>query len=452
MEIALIVLGVLLAASMGVCVWLVIRGGRSSRMIGELRAQRDAAGTELVASEREGAEHRQRAETLSLEAATLRERVDAQSRERMQYEAQLEKRLGEQGERFDQAMKATAAEVLQASNKSFLSLAEQQFEAKSKKVDELVRPISETLKRTDDKLKDIEKNRMESNSKLLEQVAQMSRASEALKGETGKLVKALRKPQVRGRYGEIQLERVAELAGMKKYCDFRTQAALRDDENRLQKPDMIVRLPNERMLAVDAKTNIDAYLDAIEAENPEEAEHHLDRFARHVSEESKKLASKQYWSQFDKSPDFVVMFIPGDQFVDAALQREPNLLKLAMEKGVLLASPTTLIAVLQAVAVGWREKSLADSANELLALGQQLHKSTADALGHAEKLGQSLNQATNRYNDFVGSVDRGLLPKIRRLEALQANSSKDVPDLQHLEGAVREFKNNAELPESETSN
>ena len=416
MEIALIVLGVLLAASMGVCVWLVVRGGRAAGEIGELRAQRDAAGAELVAREQEVAGLRKHSDTLSIEVATLRERVAAQLREWEQYESQLEKRLGEQREQFDHSMKATAAQALQATSESFLKIAGQQFDAKSKHVDEMVKPISETLKRTDEKLAQLEKHRMESSSKLLEQVMHMSRASEALQGETGKLVKALRKPQVRGRYGEIQLERVAELAGMKNYCDFSTQSSVRDSDGQLLRPDMVVRLPNERVIVVDAKTNIEAYLDAIEADDPDIADACLDRFARHVVEQAKQLARKDYWSQFDRSPEFVVMFIPGDQFIDAALQREPKLLDIAMEQGVLLASPTTLIAVLQAVAVGWREKSLSDSANELFALGKELHERAAVALGHAASVGKALEAAQERYNRFVGSVDQRLMPTIKRFE------------------------------------
>ena len=237
------------------------------------------------------------------------------------------------------------------------------------------------------------------------------------------------KPHVRGRYGEIQLRRVAELAGMVNECDFFEQSQTRGPDGTALRPDMVVKLPSNRVIVVDAKTNIQGYLDAMSAATPAEADGHLDRFARHVSEQATALARKKYWTQYDGSPEFVVMFIPGDQFVDAALQRQPELLERAAEQGVILASPATLIGLLRAVAVGYKEQALAKAAEELRELGKELHERVATAMGHAARLGKSLNSAVDSFNDFVGSYERRVEPHLRRFEDAGVKSAKDLPEV-----------------------
>lgn len=397
---------------------------------------------------------RVRAEEALREAIALRERLAAHE-SRQGDEA---KRYEELHKRFQDTFDALARRALNTNSEDFLKLAKETFaaehekakgdlEARRKAVDDLLKPIGDTLKKTDEKLGHIEKTRAEAFAALNEQLRFTNEASARLRDKTDDLVNALRKPQVSGRYGEIQLERVVELAGMRGYCDFDTQASVRDDQGNLLRPDMIVRLPNDRVIAIDAKTNIEAYLDAIHAANPEDAERHLERFARHVYDQALALAKKDYWKRTDGAPefDFVVMFIPGDQFIDAALQRQPRLLDAAMEHGVVLASPSTLVGLLRAVHVGWREKGLTDSAQELFTLGSELHERARVMLNYVSKVGGSIDQLLRNYNALVGSIDGRLVPTLRRFESSGAASGKPIDELNEIDGTPRTLRS-AALP------
>ncbi len=339
---------------------------------------------------------------------------------------------------------AVAGEVLQSSNAEFLRLAKEvlatrethalaEIDKRRLAVDELVQPIREALERTTKEIAQVGQG----HASLREQVQLMHRAHSALREETGKLSQALRKPNVRGRYGEIQLERVVELAGMRRYCDFTTQTGLTDREGGRYRPDAIVRLPSERCIAIDAKTSIDGYLDALDAREESEREAALDRYASGVLEQVKKLARKEYWAHLADSPELVVMFIPGDQLVDAALERQPKLIEYAAERNIVIASPSTLIGLLRAVYVGWREKSLSDRAEELFELGRELHERAASALAHADDVGQALRRANEAYNGFVASAETRLLPTLRRFEDSGARSAKRLPELAPITGAPR---------------
>lgn len=390
--------------------------------LGELRVQAATITQELESAREDRAQDARHTNRLhEQELESMREQFDQELKRERDVHAErlsslekakqeIERTLGEFETKFERTFKALAGDVLKGNTQQFLELAEQKFSSKHAAVDELVKPIAETLKRTDAKLAVIEA------------------AGHSLKDETGKLVRALREPHVRGRYGEIQLRRVAELAGMSALCDFAEQDQTRGPDGTALRPDMIVRLPNERVIVVDAKTNIQGYLDAMSAQSPEEAERHLDRFARHVSEQATGLARKKYWSQYDGSPEFVVMFIPGDQFVDAALQRQPELLERAAEQGVILASPATLIGLLRAVAVGYREQQLARAAEELRELGKELHERVATAMQHAARLGKAINTAAEAYNDFVGSYEKRVEPTLRKFETSGVRSAKELPE------------------------
>ncbi len=356
-----------------------------------------------------------------------------------------EARLNDE-EQAKESFQSIAGEALRTSNEEFLKLAGQTMAAKQgeavaemekrrEAVDRLIQPIREQIEKTHQELQHAGRDR----AGLREQVTQMQLANQELRGETGKLAQALRKPNVRGRYGEIQLERVVELAGMRSWCDFTPQENLRDEEGRLQKPDLVVRLPNDRCIAVDAKTSIDAYMDAINAETPEEADELLDRYAENVWLQAQKLTKKQYWAQLESSPDFVVMFIPGDQLVDAALERRPKLLEHAIESNIVIASPSTLIGLLRAVHVGWREKSLSDSARELFDLGRELHQRAAMVLERVAKVGHSIDGARRHYNELVGSVQSRLVPTLRKFEERGARSSKGLTEPTPVEGEAREL-------------
>ena len=360
--------------------------------------------------------------------------------------------------RLRESFQALANDALQQNSAQFLQLAEQKLSAREATavgemdkrraaVDQMLAPIGEALKKTQEELRQIEKSRGEAYAGLRQQVSTMQQANAELSKETQRLVQALSKPTVRGRYGEVQLQRVAELAGMQAYCDFATQEGVRDSSGKLQKPDMVVKLPSERVIAVDAKTNLDAYLEALKATTPEQAEQHLQRFANHVVEQAQALGRKGYWAQFD-SPEFTVMFVPGDQFVDAALERRPDLIEIAARANVVLASPSTLIGLLRAVHLGWREKSFSESARELQELGKQLLDRFSTALGHADKVGTSLRRAVDDYNAFVGSVDTRVIPTLRKFEESGAKGKEAIVELKPVEGGQRRL---ASAPESDAS-
>ncbi|MCC7010997.1 MAG: DNA recombination protein RmuC [Planctomycetes bacterium] len=367
-------------------------------------------------------------------------------------------RLGdaEHGElRLRESFGALAHETLQKNSAQFLALAEQKLAAREATavgeldkrraaVDQLLLPIGEALKRTQDELRKLETTRVEAYSSLRTQVQAMQQSNAQLSLETQRLVQALSKPTVRGRYGELQLQRVAELAGMQNYCDFALQESVRDSSGKLLKPDMVVRLPNERVIAVDAKTNIDAYLEALKAATPERAQEHLKRFADHVADQATALGRKGYWAQFD-SPEFTVMFVPGDQFVDAALEHRPDLIELAARANVVLASPSTLIGLLRAVHLGWREQRFGDSARELQELGRELLERFGKSLEHADKVGTSLRRAVDDYNSFVGSVDARVIPTLRKFEESGAKSKNPIKELTPVDGALRRSQTALEL-------
>jgi len=370
------------------------------------------------------------------------EKLEAIRSGEKQYREDLERRLEEANKRIHEAFEATAGKALDTSAERLLKLAKEQFTAQhseqKQSIEKLVSPISETLKRTDEKLSHLEKQRLEAQTKLMENIGSLHEGSRSLTEETRRLSTALRKPQVRGQYGEVQLERVAELAGMTSYCDFDTQASVETTDGSRQRPDMVVRLPNGRCIVVDAKTNIEPYLEALETDDPDEQQRHLDRFAKGVLTQAQALSKKSYWSGFEGSPEFCVMFIPGDQFIDAALEREPKLLELAAEQNILLASPSTLIGLLRAVAVGWREKSLSDSAKELFELGRELHERAAKVLELTCDVGRHLDRATGSYNKLVGSMESRLVPTLRKFEETGAKSSKSLSEPTALEGTPRE--------------
>ena len=348
--------------------------------------------------------------------------------------------------RLGETFEALSARALRTSNEEFLRLAGErlggqqarataELEERRAAVDALVKPLAEALKRTHQEVQRV----AEGNAGLGARLKDILAASGELRAETGRLSQALRKPNVRGRYGEVQLERVVELAGMRRWCDFSVQEHVRDEDGKLLKPDMVVRLPSGRILAIDAKTSVDAYLDALDEDDEARREGLLDRYAAHVADQVQRLGRKEYWAQFD-SLEMVVMFVPGDQLVDTALERRPDLVEVAAEKNVVLASPSTLIGLLRAVHVGWREKELGDHANELFRLGGQLHERASIALEHASRVGDAIDAARRKYNEFVGSVDNRLVPTLRKFEERGAHSSKTLGSLRHLEGEVRKIQ------------
>jgi DNA recombination protein RmuC len=288
----------------------------------------------------------------------------------------------------------------------------------------------------DGKLHDVEKDRIASYSGLLEQVKAMAQTQQALQADTGNLVKALRAPQVRGRWGEIQLRRVVEMAGMLDYCDFVEQARVESEDGRLQ-PDLIIRLPGEKTIVVDAKSPLAAYLDASDGNCEDGARDLLlKKHARQVRDHMVKLGAKGYWNQFQPAPDFVVMFLPGETFFSAACQHDPSLIEFGVGEQVIPASPTTLIALLRAIAYGWRQESIARNAQDISKLGRELYERLGNMSEHFEDMRKALVRAVDSYNDAIGSLEGRVLVSARRFRDLGI-AGEELPEAQTVQIGAR---------------
>ncbi|MFC1499961.1 DNA recombination protein RmuC [Candidatus Zixiibacteriota bacterium] len=353
------------------------------------------------------------------------------------------------------AFKGAAAEALQMNSDNFLKLAEEKLSGKmteaqsgldreTEEMKGLVEPIKELVKEYKKELSETQRNVSKDHSSLEALVKELKDGQVLLHKETGNLVTALRRPQVRGRWGEFTLKRVAELAGMVEHCDFEEQDTIITEEGRLR-PDMTVHLPGGRILVVDAKTPLEAYLDAYKAEGEDEREDHLKRHAALMRKHVKDLSGKAYWDQFPDTPEYVVMFIPGEPFLQAAFMRDPDLLDDALQSKVLVTSPVSFVGLLNVVAHGWRQEAMAENAIQIQDLGQELLSRLIKFVDHFEKVGTRLNSAVKSYNESVGSLESRVLVSARKMKELGVQVSGTLNETNQIETAVREMK----LPQDE---
>ena len=358
--------------------------------------------------------------------------------------------LTEAQQKLADAFKALAAEALSSNNQSFLHLAgtvlekfQQQAQGdlagRQKAIDALVQPIQESLQKVDGKLQDLEKERIRAYAGLLEQVKSLGATQTDLKAETARLVNALRTPAVKGRWGEIQLRRVVEIAGMLPYVDFVEQVSTATETGKLR-PDLIVNLPGGKNLVVDAKAPLQAYLNAIETQEEVHRHSWMKNHAKLIRDHMSKLSSKQYWEQFHPTPEFVVMFLPGEMFFSAALEQNPDLIEAGVTQRVIPASPTTLIALLRAVAYGWRQEKLAENAHEISKLGKQLYERLRNFIDYMEKLGAGLKTAVDAYNRAIGSLESRILVAARKFPELGAVAGPELPSLDQVEKQPRQVQ------------
>jgi DNA recombination protein RmuC len=383
---------------------------------------------------------------LEVEIATLRGELKSQ-----QAIAEERARTMEHAEaRLSASFAELASKKFNDHSESFLRLAKENLGAqqeranldltkKEQSIAQLVKPIQEALKKTHQQIGEIEKSRHESFGSIAAQLKVMAESQETLQGETRNLVTALRRPEVRGQWGELTLRRVAELAGMVNHCDFIEQAHT-ETESGAVRPDMIVRLPDQGTIVIDAKTPLDAYLTAIEANDDQSRKVALRRHERKVAERVRELASKAYWAQFEESPEFVILFIPGDQFLAAAMDVNPELHDEALRQKIILATPTSLIALLKTVAYGWRQVQLAENAEEIKRLAQDMHDRLSTFTGHLAKLGKQLEGSVKAFNSAVGSMERKVLPGARKFVELGVQAKEELPTLSEIETTARDIE------------
>jgi DNA recombination protein RmuC len=424
-------------------VWNRSRPTSDEKRVAELEAQ-------LTAARENGLRSSVQAAELEREAATLRSQLLEVAQRGAVYEERA-RLLGDAKQALENAFRSLSAEALRSNNAAFLDLAKASLaefqqgakgdlEKRQMAIDALVGPVKTSLDKVDEKIMALERAREQAYGEIRQQFVQMKDAQDQLRTETSNLVKALRQPHVRGRWGEVQLRRVVEMAGMLKHCDFVEQESAEGEEGSVR-PDLIVRLPGNRQIIVDSKAPITAYLEAHEAASDELRKAKIALHAQLMRGHVQSLGRKSYWEQFQPTPEMVVMFIPGEAFFSAALEADPELLDTGFGQNVIIASPVSLMALLKAAAYGWRQESIAENARAISQLGQELHARLGVMADHLLKLGRSLGNATDNYNAAIASFESRVLVSARKFKEMGATSQDaEIIELRAVEGGVRRLQ------------
>ncbi|MDE3017795.1 MAG: DNA recombination protein RmuC [Nitrospirota bacterium] len=455
-------LSIIVAASAGLAAGLILGGllawlWSSARLRAETQAKLIDAAERTQRAEASVEELRKQAEGERAELARLRDDLsgaqqartaaDTRSEEALKSLQEQKALLSEARSEMAEAFKALSGEALKTNNEAFLALARTSFERlhaeakgdlsqRQQAIDEMVKPLQEALSRYESQIHLLEQSRQSAYGGLDQHLKSLAESHQKLQQETGNLVKALRAPTVRGRWGEITLKRVAELAGMVEHCDFTEQVSVEGEEGRLR-PDMVVHLPGDRQIIVDAKAVLSAYLEAHAEQDETQRLALLRQHAAQVRSRMEDLSAKAYWSQFPQAPKYVVLFLPGEQYLGAALEQDPKLIEDGLARSVLIATPTTLIALLHAGAYGWRQEQLSEHAQQAGRLGKDLYDRMAVLTEHLDDIGQSLAKSVQAYNKAVGSIETRVLPAARKFKELGIASDKDLPRLEPIDSVPR---------------
>lgn len=446
---------IIAATAVAVCAvtWIVASIAGKNRFSGEL-AESDRKAVDALARLDE---MRKTVESAASDFDTLREKLTESEKacaDALARKEEVEKAVAQQQAMLDEAkvklsdaFNSLAAKALAGNNQGFLTLAEESFKKLSEQaksdldhrktaIDDLVKPLAESLAKYQKEARDLEERRLKDISSVGEQLRSLAMAQTSLQNETAKLVNALKSPQVRGRWGEIALRKTAELAGMTQHCDFVEQESVSTEDGRLR-PDMIVKLPGGREVVVDSKVPLAAFMEALEAVDDASRTAAFIRHKNHFIEHISKLSNKKYWEQFATPPDSVIMFIPNDSFLAAAVEQDPNLLESALTKGVIIATPATFIALLRAIAFGWRQELINENAEQVRNLAQELADRLATMTSHLASLGNAIRGSVKAYNDAVGSFESRVLTQARRFKELGAPGKKDIEELPVIDSAPR---------------